>query len=95
VYKVKISFVNTNLNRQVLHNHLHGLIFELKERMNSRQDRPVIKTKRLLPQLLYLEKKVFEALFFSPGFLCGTCHLSVLQSYTRPEAYMGFFSKQI
>jgi hypothetical protein len=27
--------------------------------------------------------------------LCGTCHLSVLQSYTRPEAYMGFFSKQI
>ena len=23
-------------------NHLHGLIFELKERMNSRQDRPVI-----------------------------------------------------
>ena len=24
------------------YNHLHGLIFELKERMNSRQDRPVM-----------------------------------------------------
>ena len=23
---------------------MHGLIFELKERMNSRQDQPVIKT---------------------------------------------------
>ena len=28
---------------------MHGLIFELKERMNSRQDQPVIKTnKRML-----------------------------------------------
>jgi hypothetical protein len=25
---------------------MHGLIFELKERMNSRQDQPVIKTKQ-------------------------------------------------
>ena len=31
---------NTYSNRRVA-NHLHGLIFELKERMNSRQDRPV------------------------------------------------------
>ena len=31
----------TYSNRRVA-NHLHGLIFELKERMNSRQDRPVM-----------------------------------------------------
>lgn len=34
--------MNTYSNRQVA-NHLHGLIFELKERMNSRQDRPVMR----------------------------------------------------
>ena len=34
-------FINTYLNCRVI-NHLHGLIFELKERMNSRQDRPVM-----------------------------------------------------
>jgi len=33
--------INTYSNRRVA-NHLHGLIFELKERMNSRQDRPVM-----------------------------------------------------
>jgi hypothetical protein len=33
---------NTNSNRWVA-NHLHGLIFELKEHMNSRQDRPVMR----------------------------------------------------
>lgn len=33
--------MNTYSNRRVA-NHLHGLIFELKERMNSRQDRPVM-----------------------------------------------------
>ena len=35
--------MNTYSNRRVA-NHLHGLIFELKERMNSRQDRPVMKS---------------------------------------------------
>ena len=35
--------MNTYSNRRVA-NHLHGLIFELKERMNSRQDRPVMRT---------------------------------------------------
>jgi len=34
--------MNTYSNRRVA-NHLHGLIFELKERMNSRQDRPVMR----------------------------------------------------
>jgi hypothetical protein len=34
--------INTYSNRRVA-NHLHGLIFELKERMDSRQDRPVMK----------------------------------------------------
>lgn len=29
-------------------NHMHGLIFELKERMNSRQDQPVKETKQSL-----------------------------------------------
>jgi hypothetical protein len=33
--------MNTYSNRRVA-NHLHGLIFELKERMDSRQDRPVM-----------------------------------------------------
>jgi hypothetical protein len=37
--------MNTYSNRRVA-NHLHGLIFELKERMNSRQDRPVMQKKR-------------------------------------------------
>jgi len=32
---------NTYLNSRVS-NHMHGLIIELKERMDSRQDRPVI-----------------------------------------------------
>ena len=36
--------MNTYSNRRVA-NHLHGLIFELKERMNSRQDRPVMRHK--------------------------------------------------
>jgi hypothetical protein len=36
--------MNTYSNRRVA-NHLHGLIFELKERMNSRQDRPVMQKK--------------------------------------------------
>jgi len=31
---------NTNLNNMVI-NHMHGLIFKLKKRMNSRQDQPV------------------------------------------------------
>lgn len=35
--------MNTYSNRRVA-NHLHGLIFELKERMDSRQDRPVMNT---------------------------------------------------
>jgi hypothetical protein len=34
--------MNTYSNRRVA-NHLHGLIFELKERMDSRQDRPVMR----------------------------------------------------
>jgi hypothetical protein len=38
---VCVFFLNTYSNRRVA-NHLHGLIFELKERMNSRQDRPVM-----------------------------------------------------
>ena len=37
--------MNTYSNRRVA-NHLHGLIFELKERMNSRQDRPVMQKKK-------------------------------------------------
>jgi len=35
--------------------HLHGLIFELKERMNSRQDRPVI-----LCVLFFFKKKIIS-----------------------------------
>ena len=40
-YLVLVFNMNTYSNRRVA-NHLHGLIFELKERMNSRQDRPVM-----------------------------------------------------
>jgi hypothetical protein len=39
-----VGIENTNSNRRVA-NHLHGLIFELKEHMNSRQDRPVMHKK--------------------------------------------------
>ena len=45
--------MNTYSNRRVA-NHLHGLIFELKERMNSRQDRPVMQKKKK-----WQEKKEF------------------------------------
>jgi hypothetical protein len=43
--KKRVNFLsmNTYSNRRVA-NHLHGLIFELKERMNSRQDRPVMQS---------------------------------------------------
>jgi len=37
-----IYILFTNLNYMVFINHMHGLIFKLKKRMNSRQDQPVI-----------------------------------------------------
>ena len=42
---MNIQKMNTYSNRRVA-NHLHGLIFELKERMDSRQDRPVMTQKK-------------------------------------------------
>jgi len=46
--KVESSRQPTQLKKHLFKpsgkNHMHGLIFELKERMNSRQDQPVIKT---------------------------------------------------
>jgi hypothetical protein len=47
VLVVKQDTKNTHSNRQV-NNHMHGLIFELKERMNSRQDQPVISEKHCM-----------------------------------------------
>jgi hypothetical protein len=49
--------MNTYSNRRVA-NHLHGLIFELKERMNSRQDRPVMQ------KLKIKKKKKYNIYFF-------------------------------
>jgi hypothetical protein len=63
--------MNTYSNRRVA-NHLHGLIFELKERMNSRQDRPVMQFFFFV--ILKIEKKsktkktkklFFACIFFS------------------------------
>jgi hypothetical protein len=50
--------MNTYSNRRVA-NHLHGLIFELKERMNSRQDRPVMRVFTCM-SLTYVYKKSFK-----------------------------------
>ena len=42
VAQVIYCVCNKHLFKPSGYNHLHGLIFELKERMNSRQDQPVI-----------------------------------------------------
>jgi hypothetical protein len=57
---VSIS-MNTYSNRRVA-NHLHGLIFELKERMNSRQDRPVMRVFTCM-SLTYVYKKSFKSVY--------------------------------
>jgi hypothetical protein len=63
--------MNTYSNRRVA-NHLHGLIFELKERMNSRQDRPVMQKK---------EKEKTKNLFQAKTLLwlikCLLCELTL------------------
>jgi hypothetical protein len=63
--------MNTYSNRRVA-NHLHGLIFELKERMNSRQDRPVMQKK---------EKEKIRNLFQAKTLLwlikCLLCELTL------------------
>jgi hypothetical protein len=70
--------MNTYSNRRVA-NHLHGLIFELKERMNSRQDRPVMQKRNLVRMREKKKKKrktyfSFFLFFFSFSFqFCLNC----------------------
>lgn len=60
-----VVYKNTYSNRRVA-NHLHGLIFELKERMNSRQDRPVM---RVLCKLHWkCNTRICALLFFTLRF---------------------------
>jgi hypothetical protein len=63
---------------------LHGLIFELKERMNSRQDRPVMQKK---------EKEKTKNLFQAKTLLwlikCLLCELTL-----KPSRFQHKFSKE-
>jgi len=74
----RVASMNTYSNRRVA-NHLHGLIFELKERMNSRQDRPVIQKRNLVRMREKKKKKrktyfSFFLFFFSFSFqFCLNC----------------------
>jgi hypothetical protein len=59
--------MNTYSNRRVA-NHLHGLIFELKERMNSRQDRPVMQKKEKEKKKFFSKQKL--CLWLIDSLLC-------------------------
>jgi len=63
--------MNTYSNRRVA-NHLHGLIFELKERMNSRQDRPVMQKLNLV-RMKKKKKKIFFFFFFFLFLILFNC----------------------
>ena len=68
VYKY-IYGKNTYSNRRVA-NHLHGLIFELKERMNSRQDRPVMQHVIYNEIYLLLYKSIKQSRHYANVIYC-------------------------
>jgi hypothetical protein len=81
LYQILIVYmINTYSNRRVA-NHLHGLIFELKERMDSRQDRPV------MTQCIYVLDICVHCLDIGLSVVCSfmivdcVCIRSFIRSY--------------